>query len=197
MHKRRKRQRKETHWPQKRNKGQNTESVKVWNFCFPFPLGEKASFQGSKIVKCYFSSISFEPHGNLKSRGYSSLVTVPFQNVFWNDFLKGFFFPPQRLHSHTSWDSLHCAAWIPPYLHGWNWKRFFSSVMPHLLPKYISCYILECRVAIWRYWFLIFRPANKSSLQPSLLSNPNYIPCINSSLYLFAIVSLGCIFMSL
>lgn len=32
---------------------------------------------------------------------------------------------PTRLHSHTSWDSLHCAAWIPVYLHGWNWKEVF------------------------------------------------------------------------
>lgn len=52
------------------------------NFCFPFPLGEEESFQGSEIVKCYFSSISFQPRGSLKSRGYSSLVTIPFQNVF-------------------------------------------------------------------------------------------------------------------
>lgn len=119
--------REESHRRGGRKRPEHWQSVKVWIFCFPFPLGGEESFQGSEIVKRYFSSISFEPRGNLKSGGYSSLVTIPFQNVFWNDFLKGSPPPPQRLHSHTSWDPLHCAAWIPPYLHGWNWKRFFAT----------------------------------------------------------------------
>lgn len=134
----------------KKKKVRNTGKAWKSEIPPPFPLGEGGGFQGSETVKCYFSSISFEPRGNLKSRSYSSLVTIPFQNVFWNDFLKGFHPPsPQRLHSHTSWDSLHCAAWIPAYLHRWNWKGiFFSSVLPHFLPKYILRYILEWTVAI-------------------------------------------------
>lgn len=58
----------------------NCWSVKVWKISFPFPLGAKKSFQGPEIVKCYFSSPFFEAQGNLKSHGYSSLVTILFQN---------------------------------------------------------------------------------------------------------------------
>lgn len=76
--------RKVTHWTQnekkKKKKPNNCWSVKVWKFSFPFPLGAKESFQGPEIVKCYFSSPFFEAQGNLKSYGYSSLVTIPFQN---------------------------------------------------------------------------------------------------------------------
>lgn len=84
-------------------KGQITVGAwKVWEMSFPFPLRKR--FQGPQIVKCYFSSRFFEAQGNLKSRGYSSLVTILFQN--WGLFRCC---APFR----TSWDSLQ---WVPPRL---------------------------------------------------------------------------------
>lgn len=187
------------HWSGKKKKKAGTLAMrKGLKISSPFTLGEEGGFQGSEIVKCYFLSISFEPHGNLKSHGYSSLVTIPFQNVFWNDFLKAPPQPPQkRLHSHTSWDSRHCAAWIPAYLHRWNWKGVFSSMPPHFFPQIHFTLYIRMRSS---YPVLLI-----SELLSVLISLPqhhgcfhtNYTHYINSSLHLVMIVSLGCIFMSL
>lgn len=119
----------------------NCWSVKVSKFSFPFPLeakeeGEK-SFWGPKIVKCYFSSPFFDTQGELKSCGYSSLVTIPFQNwglfrccvpfrppgilcslldelchVYgWNEIVKSFFFPSPRTPSLFSLFTNHSLSW--------------------------------------------------------------------------------------
>lgn len=64
------------------NRGKKAKLLKheVWKISFPLPLEEKESIQGSEIVKCYFSTSFLEAQGNQRSHGYSSLVTILFQN---------------------------------------------------------------------------------------------------------------------
>lgn len=91
-------------------------TVEAWKseiFLFPFPLVEKEeSFQGPEIVKCYFSSPFFEAQGNLKSRGYSSLVTIPFQNWGLSDVVRHSDLPRlsavccARLATSAAWDEI-------------------------------------------------------------------------------------------
>lgn len=57
--------------------------VEAWTsetFIFLFPLRAKGSYSSPEIVKCYFSFPFLEAQGNLQSHGYSSLVTILFQN---------------------------------------------------------------------------------------------------------------------
>lgn len=93
------------HWPHEQEKRPNCWSVKVWKFSFPLPLGEKESIQGPEIVKCYFSTSFFKAQGSLKSHGYSSLVTILFQN--WGLFRCCVPFRPPGILCSLLYDSYH------------------------------------------------------------------------------------------
>lgn len=128
------------------------QGVKVWNpppHLFFLEKEEAFKVQRSSNVIFHLSPLSHA--GNLKSRGYSSLVTIPFQNVFWNDFLKGpphpAPYPHQVAQSHLLGffcivlleSQRICTAEIG--------KRFFSSLHIFFPNTFLRC-ILYCRVAI-------------------------------------------------
>lgn len=138
---------------QEKKRQNNYWSVKVWKFSFPFPLGEKESFQGPEIVKCYFLFPFFEAQGNLKSHGYSSLVTILFQN--WGLFRCCVpFRPPGILSS-------------PTMSTGWGEivESFFYNTPSRFF--FFTSHILSRNHAEWlssAAWRLICSHAGKSSI---------------------------------
>lgn len=114
-------------------KGQN--AGKAWKSEIPPPpflLGEGGGFQGSEIVKCYFSSISFEPRRKPEKPRLQQFSNHPISKRILKWLSERSPPPPRPLPPPGCTVTppgilLHCAAWIPAYLHGWNWKEVFLA----------------------------------------------------------------------
>lgn len=154
---------------EQKKKPKNCWSVKVWKCSFPFPHGKgKRSFQGPEIVKRYFSSSFFEAQGNLKSHGYSSLVTILFQN--WGLFRCCVPFRPPGILCSVLYESCHVYGLSEIV------ESFFYCMLSRF--SFLTSHSLPWNHAEWlssTVWRLICSHVSKSSITP----------CISLSLFSF------------